>query len=253
MSLDLKPKDNAPGILVTFEGGDGSGKSTHVKFMAQLLEGLGLEVVCVREPGGTSLGEQLREIVLNPENEGMSDRAELLIYEAARAQLVDDVIAPALKRGAVVLCDRFTDSTVVYQGHGRGLDIGFIRKLNGFATCGIEPDMTIVFKCPDRAEKKDRVDRRGMLDRLEGAGDDFHARVAAGFDSLVESPDLRIKQITTGGLHSQTARTLFGALSPLMPFLADGSIDFTEDLAAYDAAHDHSKDGEREARTEAGK
>lgn len=245
MSVAINPKNNAPGVLVTFEGGDGSGKSTHVKFLADLLTEIGLEVVCVREPGGTPLGEQLRNIVLDPQNDEMCSRSELLIYEAARAQLINDVIAPALSRGAVVLCDRFTDSTVVYQGYGRGLDLDFIASVNAFATDGIVPDLTIVFKCPDRAEKKSRVDRRGVLDRLEGAGDDFHNRVGEGFDKLVESPDPRICQITTSGKHSQTALTVFEMLGEIMPFLIDGSLDFTEQLAAYDAAHDHSKDEER--------
>lgn len=249
-SLTLVPADNAPGILVTFEGGDGSGKSTHVKFLAELLESLGLEVVCVREPGGTPIGEQLRDIVLNPDNASLSDRAELLIYEAARSQLIDDVIKPALERGAIVLCDRFTDSTVVYQGYGRGIDRDFIMKLNDFATCDIHPDLTIVFKCPDRAEKKSRVDRRGIKDRLEGAGDDFHNRVAQGFDDLSASSDPRIRQVTTAGLHSKTALVLFEKLGDIMPFLSDGSIDFTDALAAYDAAHDHSKDGDKPKKSD---
>lgn len=238
----LKPLNNAPGILVTFEGGDGSGKSTHVKFLAKLLEDIGIEVVCVREPGGTPVGEKLREILLDPKNAGLSDRAELLIYEAARSQLIDDVIRPALERGAVVICDRFTDSTIVYQGYGRGLDLDFIAKLNDFATCGIKPDVTIVFKCPDRAVKKNRVDRRGVLDRLERAGDDFHGRVADGFDALVNSTEPHVHQITTAGLHSQTAMSVFEELSEVMPFLSDGSIDFTSQLKEYDAAHDHTKD-----------
>ena len=242
MALNLKPDRNAAGVLVTIEGGDGSGKSTHVKFLAQLLEKIGLEVVCVREPGGTLLGEQLRSIVLDPSNEGMSDRAELLIYEAARAQLVDEVIKPALARGAVVICDRFTDSTIVYQGYGRGIDITVIEALNDFATSGITPDITIVFKCPDAEEEKDRVGRRGSLDRLESAGDDFHKRVFDGFNDISMSTDSRIRLIETSGLHSQTAKQVFEALGSLLPFLIDDSIDFTEDLKAYDAEHDHSKD-----------
>lgn len=236
------PGENAPGVLITFEGGDGSGKSTHVKFLAGLLEDLGLEVVCVREPGGTLIGEQLRAIVLDPENTKLSDRTELLIYEAARAQLIDAVIAPALLRGAIVLCDRFTDSSIVYQGYGRGLDLDFIRGLNDFATCEIKPDITMLFKCPDRMEKKSRVDRRGVRDRLEDAGEAFHAKVAEGFDDLAKSSDTRIKLITTGGKHSQTALAIFDALSGVLPFLSDGSIDLRNELAVYDAAHDHSKD-----------
>ncbi|MFR7493688.1 MAG: dTMP kinase [Adlercreutzia sp.] len=108
------------GVFVTFEGGDGAGKSTQIRFLARLLEDAGREVVRLREPGGTAVGEALRAVVLDPAHEAMSDRAELLIYEAARAQIVDEVIRPALERGAVVLCDRFYDSTVAYQGCGRG-------------------------------------------------------------------------------------------------------------------------------------
>ena len=114
------------GVFVTFEGGDGAGKSTQIRFLARLLEDAGREVVRLREPGGTAVGEALRAVVLDPAHEAMSDRAELLIYEAARAQIVDEVIRPALGRGAVVLCDRFYDSTVAYQGCGRGLDGAFI-------------------------------------------------------------------------------------------------------------------------------
>ena len=110
------------GVFVTFEGGDGAGKTTHIRFLANALSAMGREVVCLREPGGTEVGEQLRGVVLNPANSDICDGSELLIFEAARAQLVSQVIAPALERGAVVLCDRFTDSTVAYQGYGRGLD-----------------------------------------------------------------------------------------------------------------------------------
>ena len=104
-----------PGIFITFEGGDGAGKTTHITFLAECLRKMGHEVLCLREPGGTAIGEALRSIVLNPENSAMSDQAELLIYEAARAQIVKETIIPALARGAVVLLDRFYDSTVAYQ------------------------------------------------------------------------------------------------------------------------------------------
>ena len=152
----LVPAGNAPGAFVTFEGGDGAGKSTHIKFLAQVLEAAGLEVVRVREPGGTSVGEQLRAVVLDPANGEMAPEAELLIYEAARAQIVAQVIAPALARGAVVLCDRFTDSTLAYQGSGRGLSREFIEAANAFAARGIVPDRTIVMKCGDVQEKRGR-------------------------------------------------------------------------------------------------
>ena len=110
------------GTFITFEGGDGAGKSTHLQLVAEALRERGQEVVCVREPGGTIIGEQLRQTVLDPGNYIMTDSCELLIYEAARAQLVSQVIKPALERGGVVLCDRFADSTVAYQAFGRGID-----------------------------------------------------------------------------------------------------------------------------------
>ena len=125
--------DALRGIFITFEGGEGAGKTTHIRFLSETLRAHGREVLCLREPGGTEVGEQLRAVVLDPANGGMSDEAELLIYEAARAQLMAQVIAPALARGAVVLCDRFTDSTVAYQAYGRGLPRMFVDRVNEFA------------------------------------------------------------------------------------------------------------------------
>lgn len=235
--VELSPKGNAPGVLITFEGGDGSGKSTHVRFLAGLLEDLGLDVVLVREPGGTALGEALREILLDVGNSGMSDRSELLIYEAARAQLIDEVVTPALRAGKVVLCDRFTDSTVAYQGYGRGLDIDMVKAASDFATCGISPDVTLVLHCADREEKQDRVDRRDALDRLELAGGDFHTRVIDAFSDMAASEPERIALIDTQGAHSDTARAIFAALSGVIPALSDGTLDLDGILADYDAAH----------------
>ena len=131
--------DALRGIFITFEGGEGAGKTTHIRFLSETLRAHGREVLCLREPGGTEVGEQLRAVVLDPANGGMSDEAELLIYEAARAQLMAQVIAPALARGAVVLCDRFTDSTVAYQAYGRGLPRMFVDRVNEFACQGVHP------------------------------------------------------------------------------------------------------------------
>lgn len=245
MSEDIKITvgKNAPGVLITFEGGDGAGKSTHIRFLARTLENLGFDVLCVREPGGTEIGEALRRIVLDPHNENLSPEAELLIYEAARAQLIKEVIKPALDFGGIVLCDRFTDSTIAYQGYGRGLDLALIRAVNAFATLGIEPDCTIVLTCPDRQEKKDRVDRREDADRLERAGDDFHTRVIGAFSEMAEENPDRMHVIETSGKHSATARRIFSVLAGVFPWLADGSIDLSDELDAYDAAHDHSRRG----------
>ncbi len=232
----LVPAGNAPGAFVTFEGGDGAGKSTHIKFLAQVLEAAGLEVVRVREPGGTSVGEQLRAVVLDPANGEMAPEAELLIYEAARAQIVAQVIAPALARGAVVLCDRFTDSTLAYQGSGRGLSREFIEAANAFAARGIVPDRTIVMKCGDVQEKRGRVASREEMDRLERAGDAFHRRVNAAFDALAEQHEERVSVVETTGAHSDTARAIFAQLAPLFPWLADAE-GLDVELAAFDAAH----------------
>ena len=130
-----------PGIFITFEGGEGAGKTTHLNFLAKALREQGRDVVCLREPGGTSIGEDLRAVVLDAANTALCDETELLIYEAARAQLVREVIAPALERGQVVLCDRFCDSTVAYQAYGRGLSRAFVKMANEFACQGVWPNV----------------------------------------------------------------------------------------------------------------
>lgn len=228
---------NAPGVFITFEGGDGAGKSTHIKFLAQLLEEAGLEVVRVREPGGTSIGEQLRAVVLDPANAEMAPETELLIYEAARAQIVTQVIEPALARGAVVLCDRFTDSTLAYQGYGRRLLLAFIEQANAFAAKGLVPDKTIIMRCADTQEKRGRVASREAMDRLERAGGGFHERVNAAFDDLISEDEQRMSIVETVGAHSDTARAILTELEDFFPWLMDGTCNIEPQLAAFDAAH----------------
>lgn len=213
--------DAPRGVLVTFEGGDGAGKTTHIRFLAETLRKHGREVLCLREPGGTDIGEQLRGVVLSPANDAMADATELLVYEAARAQIVAEVIAPALARGAVVLCDRFTDSTVAYQGFGRGLDRAFVDAANAFACQGIRPDRTILLVSGvPVAEALDRATRHAGADRLERAGEDFHARVNAGFLSLAQRDPQRIRVVESGGLKSQTAAAVLRELADLFPWAA---------------------------------
>ena len=181
-----------PGIFITFEGGDGAGKTTHITFLASCLRKMGYEVLCLREPGGTVIGESLRQIVLDPANSGMSDQTELLIYEAARAQIVKEVIIPALARGAVVLLDRFYDSTIAYQAYGRGLPLSFVRQ----AEVGL-----------------DRATHHGDADRLEQAGADFHARVNAAFLNLAAENPARIRVVSSAGAKDETARAIFSELA----------------------------------------
>ena len=209
-------RGGARGVLITFEGGDGAGKSTQIRFLARLLEERGRAVLCLREPGGTAVGEALRHVVLDPAHGAMSDRAELLIYEAARAQIVDEVIKPALDRGTVVLCDRFFDSTVAYQGAGRGLDGAFIEAANRFACDGLAPDATILLVAPEEAVRS-RMGRRSDADRLERAGAAFHRRVAAGFAALAAAEPERVRIVASHQQRIDTFRAVLAALASVLP------------------------------------
>lgn len=227
------------GIFITFEGGDGTGKSTNIAFVANLLERLGHDVVLVREPGGTSIGEKIRNVILDISNDGMSPRAELLLYEAARAQLVDDVIAPALEAGKIVMSDRFTDSTIAYQGAGRGIDRTKIELLNDFATDSIVPDMTILLTCRNRDEEQKRVTDRGVTDRLESAGNDFHSRVLDEFENIAEENPQRIALIDTSRRHCDSAVEIVDALSRIIPDLNEPASQpvINEAIREHVAAH----------------
>lgn len=203
-----------PGIFITFEGGDGAGKTTHITFLASCLRKMGYEVLCLREPGGTVIGESLRQIVLDPANSDMSDQTELLIYEAARAQIVKEVIIPALARGAVVLLDRFYDSTIAYQAYGRGLPLSFVRQANIFACQGVHPCRTILLTTESSAEVGlDRATHHGDADRLEQACADFHARVNAAFLNLAAENPARIRVVSSAGAKDETARAIFSELA----------------------------------------
>lgn len=217
--------DAAPGIFITFEGGEGAGKSTHIRFLSKRLREHDREVVCLREPGGTAIGEQLRSVVLDPAFGGMVDEAELLIYEAARAQLVAEVIKPALERGAVVLCDRFTDSTTAYQSYGRGLDSALVDRVNLFACQGVHPDRTILMVTGGTAKRGlVRATHRSGADRLEQAGEAFHTRVNEGFLDIARRDPQRIRLVESAAKKSATAQAVFGALADLFPWI-DGVLD----------------------------
>ncbi len=207
------------GVFITFEGGEGVGKSTHIRFLTECLEERGYEVLRLREPGGTSIGEDLRAVVLDANNVAMADECELLVYEAARAQIVAERIRPALERGAVVLCDRFADSTVAYQAYGRGLDLDFVNKANRFATQGVWPDRTIVMVCESAAEGLERATRRFGADRLELAGLDFHERVNRAFVDIANEDPARMRIVDSRGRKSDTAKMIFAALADLFPWM----------------------------------
>ena len=176
-------------LFVTFEGPDGSGKSTQIKLLAEALTAAGHTVLTVREPGGTPISEQIRDVVQSLRNREMSDRAECLLYNAARAQLVDQLIAPHLKRGGIVLCDRYADSTVAYQGYGRGLDLAAVKNVIAFATQNLKPDITFYL---DLAVEAGIARRKlgGEWNRLDDQALEFHRRVRAGYLQMVrEEPE----------------------------------------------------------------
>lgn len=229
---------NASGIFITFEGGEGAGKSTHIRFLAEALEAHGREVLCLREPGGTAVGEKLRSIVLDPDNAGLADEAELLIYEAARAQIVSEVIAPALRRGAVVLCDRFYDSTIAYQVYGRGLDRAFVEAANRFACQGIRPDRTVLLTVGGSAEEGlERATRHGAADRLELEGRRFHARVNAGFVEMAAAEPERIRIVASADKKSDTARAVFAELSDMFSWMGDPAVANDELFSKIDRGY----------------
>lgn len=207
-------EQGASGVFITFEGGEGAGKTTHINFLADALRSQGREVVCVREPGGTAIGEALRAIVLDNGNCDMSRETELLIYEAARAQIVREVIKPALERGAVVLCDRFCDSTLAYQGYGRGLSLDFIGQVNAFACQGLCPDCTVLMEAPGRADVGlHRATHRVGADRMEQAGIDFHTRVNRAFERIAETEPERVHVVVSASRKRETARRVFSAVA----------------------------------------
>lgn len=236
-SAGCEPTDcAAPGVFVTFEGGEGAGKSTHIRILAEALRAAGREVVCLCEPGGTAIGEQLRGVVLDPANDRMADMCELFIYEAARAQLVAEVIKPALERGAIVLSDRFADSTVAYQAHGRGIDEDAVRRANAIACQGVSPDRTILLEPPSAESGLSRAATVAAADRLEQAGASFHATVIAAFRAMADADPARIRRIVTAGSVEQTARLVYGEVADVFPFLSAEALDASARAVALDLA-----------------
>ena len=195
-------------MFVSLEGPDGVGKTTQAALLAERLRAVGLEVVQCREPGGTELGERVRAVLLDPQVT-MGDRAEALLFAAARAEITQEVIGPALERGAWVVCDRFIDSSLVYQGIARGLGIEPILDVSLFATGGVLPARTLVLHGVDRRDDEP--------DRMEAAGADFHARVAEGFLELAALESERIRLVDARGAQEEVARRIWDALEGLHP------------------------------------
>jgi dTMP kinase len=207
------------GLFITLEGPEGAGKSTNREYLAQRLRDHGLDVVLTREPGGTPLAERIRELLLTPADEPMGSDTELLLMFAARAQHLAEVIRPALKRGAVVLCDRFTDATYAYQGGGRGLSFQRIEQLETFVQGDMRPDLTLIFDLPVEIGLS-RAAARGRLDRFEQEGLGFFEAVRSAYLDRARQVPQRYRVIDAG----QSLPMVQRALDALLPELLERAL-----------------------------
>jgi dTMP kinase len=195
-------------VFITLEGGEGVGKTTQQALLALQLRQAGYPCLCTREPGGTALGRALREILLH--GDPLTPLAELFLYAADRAEHVQKCILPALAAGQVVVCDRFTDSTLAYQGYGRGLDLQQVRQLNHLATGGLQPHLTLWLDLPPEVG----LARSGLADRLEQERLEFHRRVHQGFQALAAAEPQRIVRIDAGGSPLEVAARIWSVVKP---------------------------------------
>ena len=210
------------GFFITFEGVEGCGKTTQLRLLKERLELAGEKVTSTREPGGCPIADKMRAILLDAENSAITPLSELLLYAAARAQHVREVIVPALERGEIVLCDRFTDATLAYQGHGRGLDLATIGQLNELATGGVEPKLTLLIDCPvqiglSRALARIEATSGAREERFELESVRFHERVREGYLTLAAAFPERFVVIDGSGDVAQTEKLVTAALSSMIP------------------------------------
>ncbi len=178
-------------MFITFEGPDGSGKTTQLALLAPFLQTQGWSVVRTREPGGTPIGDQIRACLHDLHNSNMVPAAEILLYSASRAQLVGEVIRPALAAGRLILCDRYADSTLAYQGYGRGLDLAILRQITHFATGGLQPDLTLLFDLNVASGLNRRAVAQLEMNRMDRQALAFYERVQAGYRALAAAEPQR--------------------------------------------------------------
>ena len=189
-------------LFITFEGVEGSGKTTQIRRLKRYLTQKGIPCKVTREPGGCPIGERIRKVLLNPDHREMTPLSELFLYEASRTQHVKEVIEPLLKRGTVVLCDRFTDASIAYQGYGRKVDLSWVVRLNRLSSEGIKPDVTFLLDCPidlglKRAIRRNRALNQEKEDRFEREKVQFHRRVRGGYLSIAKKEPQRVRVIDT--------------------------------------------------------
>jgi len=185
-------------MFITLEGPEGSGKTTQTQRLAEWLQAQGCNVLALREPGGTPIGDRIRAVLVDRASAGMHARTELLLFCASRAQMLDERVKPHLARGGIVLCDRFADSSLAYQGYGRGLDLDVLRILLDFATFGIKPDLTLFLELEVELGLQRRMKNGGEWNRLDAEALDFHRRVRTGYQALAAEEPGRWVRIDAG-------------------------------------------------------
>ncbi len=203
------------GMFITFEGVDGCGKSTQMRFLAEYLQSIGVDVVTTREPGGCTISEQIRDMLLSLDNYEITDMTEALLYAAARCQHVDEIIRPACEAGKIVLCDRFIDSSLAYQGSGRGLGIDRIMDLNRYAIGDMMPDKTFFIDFPPEMAFN-RMSKKRVHDRLETQSLEFYQNLYRGFKELAEMYPDRIITIDASGDKFQTKEIIQGEMDRIL-------------------------------------
>ncbi|PKM57698.1 MAG: dTMP kinase [Firmicutes bacterium HGW-Firmicutes-3] len=203
------------GIFITIEGGDGSGKSTQIDLLMSYFSEHGFNVLLTREPGGTPISEKIREVILDSSHMEMANMTEVLLYAAARAQHVAEFIKPNIEQGKVVICDRFVDSSVVYQGYARGVGIDAVEKINSYATLGLLPDLTILLDLPPDLGLS-RKKNQQALDRLELASDAFHLKVNEGYRLLAKRHQSRILTVDATNSIETIHQIILEAIKPLL-------------------------------------
>ena len=207
-------------MFITFEGLDGSGKTTQIHLLTAYLRNQGYDVILTREPGGTPIGDQIREVLHTLKNAEMHPRTELLLYTASRAQLIEQVIKPHLKSGTIVLCDRFVDSTLAYQGYGHGLELALLRTILEFATGGLKPDLTMYMdiSVADGLKRRRKAASQGEeWNRLDALASEFHERVWQGYQALIAEDPARWQVINALGSESAIQDRIRAALAPHLP------------------------------------
>jgi dTMP kinase len=212
-------------LFITFEGPDGSGKSTQINLLAEHLSRQGYQVLCTREPGGTAIGDQIRQVLHDINNTEMSARAEILLYSASRAQLVEQVILPHLAQGGVVLCDRYADSTYAYQGYGRQLDFETLRLITEFATQGLKPNLTIYLDVPVeeglRRKSAANVTGEGEWNRMDQLELAFHQRVRTGYLEIAHKAPERWLIIDASAPVDQINQLICRRLEQVLPIASN--------------------------------